>query len=164
MKKAKSQGVLASTQSNPLNFKLYILIRNDLPSMNAGKAMAQAAHASNQFIFENPFNKSIGTWQGDRGFGTTIVLAVDIQTLMERISKARQMDMMASVVDDETYPFAVNTEIAKLIPHDKQTAPPIFKENGLVVLFRREMTCGYIFINGDDEKQFQLVSDLPLHL
>ena len=34
------------------NYVLYILMRQDLPSMNAGKAMAQASHASNAFIYE----------------------------------------------------------------------------------------------------------------
>ena len=29
---------------------LYILMRNDMDSMNPGKAMAQASHASNQFV------------------------------------------------------------------------------------------------------------------
>lgn len=29
---------------------LYILMRADLSNMNAGRAMAQASHASNQFI------------------------------------------------------------------------------------------------------------------
>ena len=29
---------------------LYIFMRNDLPSMNAGKAMAQASHASSQLV------------------------------------------------------------------------------------------------------------------
>ena len=29
---------------------LYILMRNDMKSMNPGKAMAQASHASNAFV------------------------------------------------------------------------------------------------------------------
>ena len=29
---------------------LYIFMRNDLPSMNVGKAMAQASHASSQLV------------------------------------------------------------------------------------------------------------------
>ena len=31
---------------------LYILMRTDMDSMNPGKAMAQASHASNQFVAE----------------------------------------------------------------------------------------------------------------
>ena len=53
--------------------RLYILMRTDLPSMNAGRAMAQAAHAANQFIKEYGNNKEVQKWQKDaNGFGTTI--------------------------------------------------------------------------------------------
>ena len=58
---------------------LYILMRNDLPSMNVGKAIAQASHASAQFI--NNYRKTFegepytSYWLNEgKGFGTTVVL------------------------------------------------------------------------------------------
>ena len=43
---------------------LYIIMRNDLDSMNPGKAMAQASHASNAFVTkidkEDPYMTSGG--------------------------------------------------------------------------------------------------------
>ena len=60
---------------------LYIFMRNDLPSLNAGKAMAQASHASAQFVkeFMSSNNKNdnqyFQNWINEgEGFGTTVVL------------------------------------------------------------------------------------------
>lgn len=148
-----------------LDHKLYILMRNDMPSMNPGKAMAQAAHASNQFVKECPpsARRSLKEWQEDRGFGTTVVLGVDIDTLARVSSRAAYLNEPQGLVYDKTYPFIVNSEIAPLISHNTLTAPSIFKDNGQVVMFRNEITCGYIFIREDSPNQLELVGDLPLH-
>jgi hypothetical protein len=66
-------------------------------------------------------------------------------------------------VVDETYPFNTNTEIAALIPKSRMTAPPILKEENRVVLFRRELTCGYVLVADGSNDQKTLVSDLPLY-
>ena len=55
---------------------LYIFMRNDLPSMNVGKAMAQASHASAQLVtnYSSKY-EDIKNWAKEgKGFGTTIVL------------------------------------------------------------------------------------------
>ena len=56
---------------------LYILMRNDLVSLNAGKAMAQASHASNAFInnaqkhfshkekLKGPLQLAVEQWQNE---------------------------------------------------------------------------------------------------
>ena len=145
-------------------------MRNDLPSMNAGKAMAQAAHASNAFIHEwagvtDPIIKpAIKSWQKEtsQGFGTVLVLAVNRQELIETIGAARTQGFAASVVDDPTYPYRAPKELADLIPHDKDTAPRIVKGNE-VTLFRDEMTCGYVFADRADEKTSLLLGKFPLH-
>ena len=63
-------------------YKLYLLVRNDLISMNIGKAIAQAAHAANQFAFKHGVNEHVKRWQSEGdGFGTTITLSVDNTTL-----------------------------------------------------------------------------------
>jgi hypothetical protein len=38
---------------------LYILMRNDLASMNVGRCMAQASHASNAFIYKFGKNRAL---------------------------------------------------------------------------------------------------------
>lgn len=55
--------------------KLYIFMRSDLESLNAGKAMAQAAHAANQFWTNCTRTHAMQAWANEGGsFGTTIVL------------------------------------------------------------------------------------------
>ena len=64
---------------------LYILMRTDLDSMNRGKAMAQASHASNAFVNHEILDGTFGIasnmredWkhQTEQGFGTVLVLGV----------------------------------------------------------------------------------------
>lgn len=141
-------------------------MRNDLPSMNAGKAMAQAAHAANQFVHQWKGKlRSVWEWQKEsmRGFGTTIVLAVDHDTLVNTVELAHIKCVPNGEVCDDTYPFITNKEIAALIPQNKQTAPAIFKEDGRVVMFRNELTCGYVFVADGSIEQIEIVGALPLH-
>ena len=69
---------------------LYILMRNDLSSMNSGKAMAQASHASNAFAHYMRYTRCeeddgieceglLNMWedQTTQGFGTVLVLSVN---------------------------------------------------------------------------------------
>ena len=44
---------------------LYILMRTDMDSMNPGKAMAQASHASNTFVFRFGKENLVKQWQGE---------------------------------------------------------------------------------------------------
>lgn len=150
---------------------LYILVRNDLPSMNAGKAMAQASHASNAFIHDmsqlfTDKSKLKGTrqlsteaWQSQtkHGFGTVIVLSANKAQLDEAVKEAN----VANVIIDPTYPYIVNSELAGLVDPALHTVPPIFKNDGNVVLHRKETTCGYVF--GTKEECKSAVGHLPLH-
>ena len=61
-----------------MNEVLYILMRNDMDSLNPGKGMAQAAHASNHFMFWNSDDMEFKKWCSYRAFGVTIVLSVNI--------------------------------------------------------------------------------------
>lgn len=150
-------------------------MRNDLPSMNAGKAMAQASHASNALVHEwtnvQPLKaehikmaEGIALWQKQtsQGFGTVLVLAVNRKELIDTISVARTQGFAASVVDDPTYPYRAPKELADLIPVATDTAPRIEKGNE-VTLFRNEMTCGYVFADRGDEKTSLLLGRFPLH-
>ena len=141
-------------------------MRNDLPSMNPGKAMAQAAHASNQFIGQWGHLKSVKQWQKEAAhFGTTIVLSANLAELSGIVKRAHMRDgtVPFGVVRDDTYPFITTKEIAGLIPKKTFTAPPIEREDGKVVLFRKEVTCAYVFVVTDSSDQFDLVGELPLH-
>lgn len=138
-------------------------MRNDLNSMNAGKAMAQAAHASNLFIKKFGKDERVIKWEGDRGFGTTIVLACSGEEVNKRVKKALEKNLIAGHVFDPSYPFIVNKEIMSVIDTNLLTEDSVYKDNGQVVLFRHELTCGFIFIVEDSSDQIELVGDLSLH-
>ena len=115
---------------------LYILMRMDLDSFNAGKKMAQAAHAANavehQFITEGIFIPAFEMWkqQTAQGFGTTIVLGIDNVNIMYSIVDIfnQRDDSMSGIVHDPTYPL-VDGKVTHLIPLD---------------------TCGYVFVSDKD--------------
>ena len=141
------------------NYILYIIVRTDLPSMNSGKAMAQASHASNSFIKKHGISKAAKEWasQTNQGFGTVIVLAANKKQLFDAINNYENSD----VVVDPTYPYIVNSEIAELIDPKLHTSDPIYKPDGTVVLHRKESTCGYVF--GTKEQCKSVIGHLPLH-
>lgn len=156
---------------NP-HYCLYVLVRQDLPSLNPGKAMAQVAHAANAFIFKWAHKKipGINLWQGKEGFGTTIVLSIPNIIQLNNIlldNVVGQLKTNAGIpfghVLDNTYPYIVNSEILPLIDAKLHTQNPIIKENGQVICFRKEITCGYLFIDKTNPEQFKIVSELSLH-
>ena len=134
---------------------LYILMRNDMASMNPGKAMAQASHASNSFQHhmnvvlkdENDglaAEKFFNDWANttNQGFGTVLTLAVDEDTMRERVAMASEMGFYAKVVHDPTYPL-VDGQTVHFIPVD---------------------TCAWIYApNKYDEKVGWILGDLNLH-
>jgi peptidyl-tRNA hydrolase len=140
---------------------LYILMRNDLPSMNAGKAMAQASHAANEVVhfYGDRFDVKEWTKQTEQGFGTVLVLSVNMGQLYEAESAARE-EFAVGLVSDPTYPYRVNREIAALIPTSVDTAPRT-DSGDQVTLYRKEITCGYIL--GNKEKLFPIVGKFSLH-
>lgn len=146
------------------NHRLYILMRNDLPSLNPGKGMAHAAHAANQFTFEYPKHPRVKEWQRDaNGFGTTICLSANKVQLEEVVKAAKKKGWPAGLVYDPEYGYSLHEEIAQLIDRRTFTADAIINEDGRWVLFRNELTCGYLFIADDSPDREMLVSDLPLH-
>jgi hypothetical protein len=118
------------TKTNPHERRLYILVRTDTTSLNAGKAMAQVAHAANQ-LSELALRKEVVAtsntpaesvawladayleWCGEgddyRGFGTTIVLASadllnDYDYIIDEI-RNRHFNYAAGLVIDPSYPI-----------------------------------------------------------
>lgn len=100
---------------------LYILMRNDLASLNAGKAVAQGTHAANQMVGElrkNPEQMlvfapgsifaALHVWEKEaRHFGTCIVLAVNEAQMRASVAKALgdALPSHAGICHDPTYPL-----------------------------------------------------------
>lgn len=128
---------------------LYILMRTDLDSMNAGKAMAQASHASNQIIHLYPKNTLLKNWQKETefGFGTVIVLAINGEMeMLYYLNKADALkqygvDIITGVVKDETYPV----------------------RDGLVTHLISIITCGYVLLDRSDALSCNILTELDLH-
>lgn len=110
--------------------KLYVIMRNDLASMNAGKAIAHGAHAANAFIHDwskqefyydeipNFLVNSIEAWKAEsrQGFGTTIAVSADISTIHRLISDQEQNTFtFANTVFDPSYPVR-DGRVTHLIP------------------------------------------------
>jgi len=126
--------------------------------------MAQAAHAANQCVFEHGRNNVIKQWQKDaKGFGTTICLAASKADILSIVTDANALGALAGLTFDPTYKYSVDTEVADFIPSDSHTAPAIFQSNGLVTLFRNEITCGYVFVPDGHTEVKKLIEALPLH-
>ena len=152
---------------------LYIIMRNDLPSMNQGKAMAQASHASSMLVnmlensddwFDNNTSEAIQHWLSEgKGFGTTIVMETShIYNIKECIKELENQNIVfaSGMVKDETYPFLMQKELWRLLHPKVQSELGIrIEENaemdkfGMIKATRPETTCGWVFIeNGDDEQ------------
>ena len=113
------------TKSFPV---LYILMRGDLASMNTGKAMAQASHASNAFVFAELKKMLSSPWKSVRdfykvfikgetenaslfirwvhsttqGFGTVLVLKVNEIDLRTAVRVGGYLGHVSDVVHDPT--------------------------------------------------------------
>ena len=130
---------------------LYILMRTDLASMNPGKAIAQGAHASNQFMYEaigtkNPVVKRLyKDWLEQGGkFGTTIVLDCEsdykIRILLDSL-KENASDYISGIVLDSTYPVLDGKTMHHI---------PVY-------------TCGYIFGHKDNASIQDILKKYPLY-
>jgi Peptidyl-tRNA hydrolase PTH2 len=83
---------------------LYLVMRNDLPSLNPGKLAAQAAHVANVAVKRGD-RKTVKAWerQTKQRFGTTIVLGATLQFI--------QAMMASAIVRDPTYPCEIPFEV-----------------------------------------------------
>lgn len=94
---------------------LYLIMRNDIPSLNPGKLAAQAAHCANAAVAaarrsrSSSLKKLLRDWerQSKQDFGTTIVLGAPRQYI--------EMMQPACQVFDDTYPCEIPREVAETI-------------------------------------------------
>lgn len=93
-------------------FTLYLLMRNDLESMNPGKACAQAHHAGTQVALKDwkgwstKHQNWFAKWQQQAdGFGTVLCMGVDERTMRRVLEVAARIDVPHGVIHDPTYPL-----------------------------------------------------------
>ena len=130
---------------------LYILMRTDMDSMNPGKAMAQASHASNAFVSNaepgyNIDEELFNAWQQStpQGFGTVLVLGVTEAQMRTAVSVAESFGVdrfPCDIIHDPTYPLQ-DGDTTHLIPVD---------------------TCGYIFGDKEDPLLESILQNFELH-
>jgi len=141
---------------------LYILMRNDLASMNCGKAIAQGSHASNAFVHHynevmgyvstdlgnekiEELNKSFHKWCNSttQGFGTVLVLEGNFNNIKKTIDTMNRLGYISRTVFDPTYPI-IDGSVLHQIPLE---------------------TCGYVFVENKEEDTTakSLLSEYNLH-
>lgn len=140
---------------------LYILMRTDLESMNAGKGMAQACHAANQCVktirdcsdFNIKLNDMLTQWeqQSNKGFGTTIVLdggtenniQMTVEALQNKNSKVKfcDHDIIAGMTFDPSYPLKDGNTLHII---------PLY-------------TCAFVFSNKNNKNVRFLLDKMSLH-
>lgn len=133
----------------PIDYRLYILMRNDLESMSYGRAAAQASHASNAFVYKYGKRTDVQRWQKQtaQGFGTAIVLSVDELELTNVLTEAKRLKLPHESVVDPDYGVKTTWELFKLLDTDKYTRyrSADTTTESAVVFYRSEITCAYVF-------------------
>ena len=142
---------MVQQKGNSMNPILYILMRTDMTSLNAGKAMAQASHATNAFIQEVErvddveIKELVEIWstQTWQGFGTVLVLGCNETEMNEAVDYSRRdsermRSFLEGVVHDPTYPVR-DGEMTHYVPVD---------------------TCAFIF---GDKDEIDFLDGLDLH-
>ena len=130
-----------------MSSKLYILIRNDLHSLNVGKAIAQASHCVSQFMTKYPKDSKEWCKEAD-GFGTTVVLEgnhQDIENFMRYINNEKYL---CGDIIDPTYPFKLQKEIIPFLVeglNDIQVVDYNTDPYGMVKATRKEYTASWFY-------------------
>lgn len=144
---------------------LYLIMRNDLPSLNPGKLAAQAAHCANAFVGHVAGVKGKQAlymqWakETDQFFGTTIVLGATQQQLCDL--SVRLDDLTFGLVYDPTYPCEMPYEVANYLMNFEPSEDYYISIScGRGLLLRNELVGAYLF--GD--KNNPLLSSLIGHL
>lgn len=156
---------------------LYLLMRNDLDSMNPGKAVAHGAHAANKFTYDmadrlrismdrvstverDVLEHNYNWWvRSADGFGTTITLSGSLMEIQTAVTMAQAMGHPAALSVDPTYPYLLHREYADLIKHPEDH-PPVPTGNGMMLCFREEITAAYVF--GFKDVLRPILRDFPL--
>lgn len=153
------------------DYRLYILMRNDLDSMSHGRACAQASHAANVFAHDfgpgsKCYRKEYKDWakQTPQGFGTAIVLSASMMNIDDIFKRGPfKRWIMKGLVVDPDYGVKTTWELFDLIPKRAYTRWHSSDTNTTrsVTFFRKVVTCAYIF--GEREELIPAVGHLELY-
>lgn len=152
--------------------RLYVIVRNDLPSMNPGKAMAQVNHAGTQAYNELKFNIEFNEWlKQANGFGTCIVLESTHEKMLSVIETANYYNFNCGIITDPTYPFTIQKEIIpyldkELIEQDNFIISDVNAPYTNIFATRTEQTCAWVFVNEEKLQYWKESTDnlnLQLH-
>lgn len=120
---------------------LYVIVRNDLQSLNAGKSEAHSGHAACAFMYEHVFKAiqpelngivsiyehkaALIEWVNatEYGFGTQVNLDANIDQMYAIKAKADESGLPCNIITDPTYPFKVGID---KFTRSEQTALYIF--------------------------------------
>ena len=148
--------------------RLYILIRNDIPSLNPGKAVAQASHAVSQFMTKFPKESKKWCSEAD-GFGTTITMEGTLEDIQNFMSHTIYHNgYCCGDIEDPTYPFYLQKEIIPYLdPQFKieYAEPSPDSRYDTVPATRKEYTCSWFFVENDDREATMemLKNELEFH-
>jgi peptidyl-tRNA hydrolase len=124
---------------------LYVLMRNDMDSMNCGKAIAQGHHCGSVFAknMEDSKNLLYNNWLQEtlQGFGTVLVLGVDETQMRNAIHAGLTCGFPSGLVNDTSYPL----------------------RDGGVTHYLNIDTCGYIFGNKNNPILKSILKGLEPH-
>lgn len=150
---------------------VYVLVRNDLPSMNAGKMAAQVHHAGVQMMaygqrWDSKLIKEYvdnGVASGADDFNTTLVLSANLQQIINVVELAKKIvGVPCGVVKDPSYPFFVEPELVPFVEKDT-TVTRIGPAGNKELFVRPEVTCGWVLLDRNDPVMRAIVGTLPLH-
>jgi peptidyl-tRNA hydrolase len=149
---------------------VYVMVRNDLPSLTPGKAAAQVHHAGVQMIVKHATHKLVrqyiedGVAQGADQFNTTLTVSANLRQIETAIGRAKSIDVLCDILIDPTYPFFVDSEVANLLE-----ANPLVKRVGSVsssgqeLFFRSELTCAWMLGDRNDPLFKSIFENMPLY-
>ena len=145
--------------------KFYIIVRNDIPTMNIGKMAAQVSHCTTKLAVEvdvfyatHGGQKENREWLNNENIGTTIVMngyGPDIKDFFSAVNEEFP-NLYTNKVIDDTYPFIVPLDVARCLNKSVTVDWDSLDENGMVKCTRREWTCSGLFFDGTKEENKKL--------
>jgi hypothetical protein len=147
---------------------LYILMRTDLPSQKAGRACAQASHATSVLEHERKGHKDLKAWkaQTEFGYGTTIVLGANKEEISKIFHSLPPSFECSGWCIDPDYAISISSELVRFIDSDALKSADakleeIPNDPDRLILHRPERTCAYIL--GTKSELAPYLGHLPLY-
>lgn len=145
-----------------MNTYCYLLVRNDLPSLGRGKALAHAHHAGSHLTWTlavqplldgKDVPEDVLEWhRSGGGFGVCLAVGgsdqITLATLNAVIAAAEKLGHRSGLVVDTSYPHLVDEEVFGLMDTSRFTMEPKRMRGGWMT-FRQETTAGWILGDKD---------------